>query len=622
MPSFPLAAALGLSLAAGPAPYVLEQAPREHVEQITAGTHTYEVTLGGTLDGFNTAQYLDTYSACKRLQSKFEPNEYLVLENVGRTDVVGPRIVVGGRRDWYSVDSILAGVVKPEMSEAEKAMAIWAFTASHEVQCHENNRRVGPPYPDAKSHPSRNEFRERADPVKAVNCYYCSGCSLSAANFVVLCREAGLVARAVWMCPTGQYEIHCVGEVLYDGAWHLFDPECRCFYLADDGQTIASYETLHEDPSLAARTIEGGFASPGMKNHAPHYEQHYPPHVMPVEQWTSTMSMTLRPGEKLIWRWDHQGKFRCGENPRNRGNQPYRLANGKMIYRPPLAPSTFWRGIVSAHNVRLAPGNDQDTRIQPEVAGTPAWVIYKVASPYPIVGGLVGGEFSRTSDRDACRICVALRDTDWIEVWSAEATGKLEPCVAIDDVLDPQPTPAIYQYYVKLELQAQGSPEDACVAEIYLETDVQMAATSLASLSVGPNRVVYRDESKGPRQVRIIHGWRESSATRPPLAPAGPVTPSDGGKAGPPSLEKLAWQAAVDPDGDSIADYHVQVSPRADMLHPVSPNFDRITSSPSPEWSLPGGWLTNGRTYYWRVRAVDAWGAWSDWSEAWSFTLD
>ena len=36
MPSFPLAAALGLSLAAGPAPYVLEQAPREHVEEISA----------------------------------------------------------------------------------------------------------------------------------------------------------------------------------------------------------------------------------------------------------------------------------------------------------------------------------------------------------------------------------------------------------------------------------------------------------------------------------------------------------------------------------------------------------------------------------------------------------
>ena len=622
MSSFPLAAAVGLCLAASPAPYVLEQAPREHVEEITAATHTYEVTLGGTLDGFNTAQYLDTYSACKRLQSKFEPNEYLVLENVGQSDVVGPRIVVNGRRDWYSVDSILAGVVKPGMTDAEKAMAIWAFTASHDVQCHENNRRVGPPYPDPESHPSRNEFRERADPVKAANCYYCSGCSLSAANFVVLCRQAGLAARAVWMCSLDQYATHCVGEVLYDGAWHLFDPERRSFYLEADNQTIASYRTLHENPALAARVIDGGCASPGMKTHAPDYEKYYPPHAMPVEQWTSTMSMTLRPGEKFIWRWDHQGKFRCGENPRNRGNLPYGLANGKLIYRPPLAPSTFWRGIVSSHNVVLAPANGGPARIHPEAPGSPARVIYKVKSPYPIVGGVVGGRFSRTSDRDACRIYVAVRDTDWIEVWSAAAPGEHEPYVAIDDVLDPQPNPAIYEYYVKLELQTHGSPGDACATGVYLETDVQMAVTSLASLAVGPNRVVYRDESKGPRQVRVTHGWRESSATRPPLAPAAPVVPTDGNKTEGPSPEKLAWQPAVDPDGDAIADYHVQVSPRADVLHAVSPNLDRLTSSANPEWPLPQGWLTEGRTYYWRVRAVDAWGAWSAWSDVWSFTVE
>jgi hypothetical protein len=280
MACLPVGTALVLLLAAAPGPYVLERAPREHVEEISAATHTYDVTLGGTLDGFNTAQYLDTYGACKRLESKFEPDEYLVLENVGQTDVVGPRIVIDGRRDWYSVESILAGILKPGLSEAEKAIAIWGFTASHEVQCHENNRRVGPPYPDPASHPSRNEFRERADPVKAANCYYCSGCSLSAANFVVLCRQADLVARAVWMCPADQYETHCVAEVLYGGAWHLFDPECRCFYLEADNRTIASYQTLHENPSLALRTIEGGFASRGMENHAPHYARYYPPHVM------------------------------------------------------------------------------------------------------------------------------------------------------------------------------------------------------------------------------------------------------------------------------------------------------------------------------------------------------
>ncbi|MFH1264378.1 MAG: transglutaminase domain-containing protein, partial [Planctomycetota bacterium] len=426
-----LSIAFTLATAIGAAPYAVEKSAHKHVEEVTARPHAYEITMGGTLDGFNTAGYFDTYGACKRIESKFEPNEHLVLENVGETDVVNPQIVAGGRRDWYSVDSILRGVLKPGMTDAEKAIAIWAFTASHEVQCHENNRRVGPPYPDPKSHPSRNGFKERANPVKALNSYYSSGCSLAAANFVVLCRHAGLSARAVWLCLPEEYENHCVGEALYDGGWHLFDPECRCFYLEADNLSVASYATLHKNPKLAARTLEGGFASPGMKSYEPLYERYYPPHAMPVEQWTSTMAMTLRPGEKFVWRWTHDGKFRCGDNPRNRGNLPYQLANGKLVYQPPLGESTFWRGIVSAHNVELAAGDDgRSGKVRPDVAATPGWVIYKVASPYPIVGGLVGGKFLRQSDAGVSRISVSVRDSDWVEVWSADATGQLEPCVA------------------------------------------------------------------------------------------------------------------------------------------------------------------------------------------------
>jgi hypothetical protein len=57
------------------------------------------------------------------------------------------------------------------------------------------------------------------------------------------------------------------------------------------------------------------------------------------------------------------------------------------------------------------------------------------------------------------------------------------------------------------------------------------------------------------------------------------------------------------------------------MMHPVSPNFDRIIFSGKPQWNLPDGWLVKGRTYYWRVRAKDKWGAWSGWSHVWQFQI-
>ncbi|MEA3364568.1 MAG: hypothetical protein U9Q79_02920 [Candidatus Hydrogenedentes bacterium] len=171
-----------------PHPYLWSKAAKEHVEEIGETAFEYRVTMGDTLDGFNTVECLDTYGGHMRQESRFEPNDYVVLENIGDVAIINPRIVINGRRDWYSADSILAGVLMDEMTDAEKAMAIFRFASRIDVQAHDNNRRVGPPFPGhgtehenrETSHPSRSTFKERANPVKAANSYYCSGCSLSA----------------------------------------------------------------------------------------------------------------------------------------------------------------------------------------------------------------------------------------------------------------------------------------------------------------------------------------------------------------------------------------------------------------------------------------------------------
>ena len=602
-------------------PYTMGSAAREHVETVDQGKACYDITMGGTLDGFNTADYPATYGYSRRLLSRFEPNEYVAIENVGDTEVINPRIVVNGRRNWHTVEDILAGILRPEMTDAEKAMAIWRFAASYDVQCHENNRRVGPFYPDEASHPSRNTFRERGNPVYAANCYYCSGCQLSATNFVVLCRNAGLIARAVWMSALDEFENHCVGEVWHDGGWHLYDPEARAFFLQRDNQTVASYQALHEDPGLVDRTLLAGFAREGGRGSGRNYQKYFPPHVMPVERdWVGTMNLTLRPGETLIRRWDHCSKFRCGANPRNRGAVPYQLANGKWIYRPVLTPERFWRDIAHEHNIDVTRSDRASWQVHPAVAKTPALMIYKVSSPYPIVGGVVGGTFFRKTAGDICRVSLSVHDGDWLTVWSATTTGRTMQYVAIDQLLLPKPAPAIREFYLKIELESAAEPTDACLTELYFEADLQMAATSLPALSVGANRIVYYDDSRGKRAIRIRHGWRESSATRPPLAPSAPIDPADGGTVPLSSLSKLTWKPAHDPDGKTIGGYHIQVSPRKDFLHPVSPNFDSLICSDDAEWELPSGWLVPGRTYYWRVRARDDWGSWSEWSSTWKFT--
>ena len=217
---------------------------------------------------------------------------------------------------------------------------------------------------------------------------------------------------------------------------------------------------------------------------------------------------------------------------------------------------------------------------------------------------------------------MSIRDSDWIKVWSAVGTGNPEAYVDIDRWVDPLHTDAAYEYYVRYEFQTADTPGSVGIDEIYLETDLEMANTSLPALSLGANQIVYQDDLPGPHSVRVTHGWEESEDGESPRPPEGALFPEDGAQVPLAELASLRWGAAGGrgaSDGDAIADYHVQVSARADMLIPVSPNLDRITFSPEPEWAVPEGWLVPGETYHWRVRARNEHGLWSNWSHIWSF---
>jgi hypothetical protein len=159
-----------------------------------------------------------------------------------------------------------------------------------------------------------------------------------------------------------------------------------------------------------------------------------------------------------------------------------------------------------------------------------------------------------------------------------------------------------------------------------------MAPLAMSSMTVGNNRFTYlehTDNKAGPnaaRNVRITHKWVERSKTRPPKAPESPIYPADGGKSDGTDVV-FQWNAATDPDGDAITDYHFQLSDRPDMRWPMSPNFDKyISRTPdrgNARYTLPRpGLLTHGKIYYWHVKAKDSNGVWGPWSAMWSFTAE
>lgn len=599
-----------------------------HYSKVIKGlSKSYTVNVGGTLDGWNTADYRKTYGNYFEQISKFEPNEYLSIENIGQTNIVNPRIVINGRRDYFDVKSVLSGIIKQGMDDAQKAQAIFSFLADYETQGHNNNLRAGPPYAEPDSPADASTFQERANPVKALNCYYTGGCSLVSANFVILCRAAGIPARAIWLCapenpaietPDGIYSNHCVAEAWYNQSWHLFDVDQRVFYRKADNLTIASYDDLHKNPALLSRVVCHGFMSSSLdKAYVPYYAMYRIPKEMSVGQWLSCMNMTLRPGEKFIWRWGNCGKFHRGFNPRKLPSGiPSNLANGKMIYSPRLDISEC--KAVDGYYFNIGKDKEGKCLIYPVLAGEKSEVILSSESPCPIVGATVSFRLSKTS-LDQFFVWCSVLNRKWQQVSLTIHDGEQYVSLVLDSLINPVNSPAINKINIKFEFRAGKEITDFWLSDICLETDVHLNRNALPALSVGKNEVRYRAETEG--EAEIVHGWKESSESVPPERSGQAVFPEDNQSLSLDELQKLKWANVLDTETGGLSGYRVQVSYEKNMTTPVSTNFDQFVNGENAEWVVPEGWLLKGHTYYWRVRARNAWGVWGKWSDEWSFTV-
>ncbi|WP_030106285.1 hypothetical protein [Actinoalloteichus caeruleus] len=618
----------GGKLDAGPVVAPSQHGGEPAADQVAVWTVTtpvaeYEITLGGTLDGFNSAAYVTTNNEKTMMEApRFQPDRFLRLENIGGTDVVNPRVVINGRRQWHTAEDLLDSILRPGMSDREKAFALFRFFSRIDVQAHNNDLRVDEVVPDPDAAPGSNTFRERADPIKAVNCYYPSGCILSAANLVIMARRAGLPARLLAAAPLeGPYDQHGGAEIEYDGSYHYFDPEARTFFLRRDNETVASYEDIHRDPALVLRTHAHGFAARDCKGaFILLYREHFPPYQVPVEQWTHRMDLRLRPGEELVYRWRHEGRYRYGRNPRRAPGVPYRLANGLLRYSPPLRDRVYRDGIVQEVNTAMSSPGARFQGLCAVLAGQPASVTWKVESPYPIVGGRVLGRFVLGTE-GYCEVDVCV-GASWERVWVGEGRGVLDVAADVSPVLDPLTSPAIYSYYVRFTFGTLERPDAVGLQSVRLESDLQMSQTALPALSVGRNEVAVRTDGvggqRGGMRLRVSHGWNESTESAPPAAPVEASWPPDGAVVALPELTELTWVNAVP---DEVADHHVVVSTRPDFLLPVSPNFDRLVFAAESRWKVARSFLRRGVTYYWRVRSRNHWGCWSDWGPTWRFTV-
>ncbi len=400
----------------------------------------------------------------------------ITIRNLGDEIVVDPRIVVNGRKDWFSTDSIVGEILEPGMSKRDKALAIWRFVV-------DNRRHDQPVHHHVEAH----------DPVRLFNVYGYGFCDDAATNFMVLAEKARLSAR-VWTLSG-----HVVAEALYDGSWHMFDADAEIYYPSDDG-TIAGVEQLADDPDLIRR-----HPSPLAEFPAEDLVRIYTTREdNRVAGWYRAnsgtghqMALTLRPGESVMRSRDNWGLYVASRA----GTEPAVYGNGRFTFIPVLRDGLFRQGALEVAGVtQVAEG-------QPRLtfgADGEAYVTYSFNSPYPILDARARIRGELRGDGDAW-LDYSEDGRRRVNLWTTSEAGSIDVEIPWSSQLRDDSGRPVYGFYLTVGFTSNAAGAEWQVEKLHFESDFQHAPRALPELEAGINEILYLDGGgDGPRQVEVI----------------------------------------------------------------------------------------------------------------------
>ena len=553
---------------------------KEHRVRILSNRLAYSVVMGGSVDMDST-----TTRRHETFHVAFQPNLSLEIANTGDRTVVNPRLVIGDRGRWWSMEALLSEILAGATDEQEKALLIWDFVRRQR-------------HHDAPIF-QRDELH---DPVKLLSVYGGGLCDDAGAVGFSLLHHAGLGARGRHLHG------HMMCEALVGGRYQFLDIDQGAFYLDRENERPVSGDELARDHELVKREHAYGPVFQGWETG----ERAAALFGADDGTWVRAVGghridLALRPGEKIVYRWDDVGKFASDSSVERRRF----WGNSLHVYSPRLGFDDYRKGVASARGIVAAPAGSRG-----KLAGkaSDAELVYEMRSPYVACGGRLRARFLGEEPADRFAVSLSLDGRSWKEVWSQSGQGSLDCRVDLDPHLEVRGAPAKYRYLVKISL-GSVSPGSAQIAELRIETDLMAAPLALPRLRLGRNDVRYQDDSQEPHEVTVTHRWRESDNVTPPPPPGQPEFPADGSTVRASTFE-FRWPGV----GDARR-YHIRVSRRSDMRLPYRPSFDLVVDRPA-HGSPFGGMFSPDTDYHWQVRSCGVSGAWGPWSDVWRFRWD
>ncbi len=470
----------------------------------------------------------------------------LLCCGTGLAGVRDPWVRTDRSVDCRSRDTILADIIKPGMTDEEKAVAIWKFMLDHTWHfCRPDDNtplRVLNVYGYALCGTLsrvQNWLRAGVFPPSYVSGGGCQRYGSTLAERRRICK--GWLVDSWKRLDAHQERLdsgnlgHTMGEVFYDGHWHFLDCHAGFYIYTADRSRIAGYFDLNSDPTLVSDPVRTSDPFMPYDEGMPLFYYRFSgsggkgvpdPAAKPEGEPTAepSMGVALRPGETYIRSWHPiPGAFKwspswakqwskeyIGSGPRHvpSGSKTWRrYANGRFIYGVPLHSPSCKEGISEPQNVAFGFQDKKSPALHPADPSQPMSFAIDVNSPYVLIKGKLAGKILIPRGGSASVSIVSEKKKKKSFVWQRDTPGRQQLDVAFDKELDYG-----YSYRVLVSIEGGGGVE-----ALELETIVQLNPLTLPRLKAGNNTVTVtcQDATDLQQQTLLVtYTWQETEGEK------------------------------------------------------------------------------------------------------------
>jgi hypothetical protein len=411
-----------------------------------------------------------------------------LLASQSPAETTNLRVVTDASPDYTDLPSLVHSATDNFEKPADKCWAMFYWN-------HIARRQTNPMMLHGTAH---------TDPIRQFNDYGFTMCSTISGIEQSIWEQMGLKHR-YWDISN-----HTVGEVFYDGKWHMYDNSMSALYTLCDGKTIASVEDIGKtqacekshgkaEPGHIAKyhclTATGPNGSltgaDGIRSVDEEYRC-FNPNGLKLRtyyfDWENghRYILNLKPGESYTRSYSSLGDTpefwvgNEGKDPEKKNPRYHLRGNGQWEFVADLSPAGFAGVAHSVSHVAAAAGG-----LHPDAANTPAEIIYKIQSANVTTGQEIDAQFARKPGSSASISVSHDNGLHWTEAWKAADDAAANTASL---KLQKELTGA-YEILVKVSMTAKADPADVVLQSLKIRTVTEVNSKTLPRLNIGRNTV-------------------------------------------------------------------------------------------------------------------------------------